>query len=183
VTLFEFGRTINCACGERVGLEKQINLSPQKELKFFADVMLHRLVRLLRALGFDTAWEDAIKDDELVRRSLFEHRHLLTLDRRLSNEWTVGNILLLESEETREQLRQVVEKYLISRPKALFTRCMVCNTPLRPARPREISDVPEPIQQIQSKFLYCSNCSKAYWDGSHTDRMRAVFDSIFKELR
>jgi DNA-directed RNA polymerase subunit RPC12/RpoP len=67
VTLFEFGRTIDCACGGRVGFKHRINLSKDSEkIKFFADVNVARLVRWLRAIGIDTVWEDAISDEDLI---------------------------------------------------------------------------------------------------------------------
>ena len=181
VTLFQFGRTINCACGERVGLEKRIEL-PKAELRFFADVMMHRLVRWLRAMGFDTAWEDAIPDSELVRRSFIEHRHILTLDRRLPVEWRVDNILLLNSEDSLQQFREVVSHFELKPPKQLFTRCLLCNTELRPAAPANVAEqVPESIRHIQHDFRYCSNCRKVFWQGSHTGRMSAAIENIFAE--
>lgn len=181
VTLFQFGRTINCACGEHVRLEKRIEL-PRAELRFFADVMVHRLVRWLRALGFDTAWEDAIPDAELVRRSFIERRNILTLDRRLPVEWRIGNILLLRNETPLQQLREIVSHFDIKRPPKLFTRCLICNSELRTADPQDIAaQVPEPIQRSEQNFRYCPTCRKVFWTGSHTDRMRAAIENIFAE--
>lgn len=181
VTLFQFGRTINCACGERVGLEKRIEL-PKAELRFFADVMMHRLVRWLRAMEFDTVWEDAIPDAELVRRAFIEHRHILTLDRRLPVEWRVGNILLLKSDDPLEQLREAVSHFDLKPPKQLFTRCLICNTGLRPAAPDDIAEqVPEPVRLAQHDFRWCPRCRKVFWNGSHTDRMRSAIQNIFAE--
>jgi len=180
VTLFQFGRTINCACGARVGLESRLSLRAEAELKFFADVMMHRLVRWLRMLGFDTAWEDAIKDADLVRRAVVEERQILTLDRRLPHEWRVGNVLLLSSDDAFEQLREVVERFEIQRPRRFFTRCLVCNTKLRAASESEITEqVPDKIREWQSEFRHCPNCKKVYWAGSHTDRMLAAVESLF----
>jgi len=180
VTLFQFGRTINCACGERVGLENRIEVPKTAELRFFADVMMHRLVRWLRMLGFDTAWEDAIGDGDLVRRALTEHRYILTLDRKLPHEWRVGNVLLLSSETPLEQLREVVSRFEIKPPERLFTRCLVCNTPLRPAKREQIEkQVPENVRSRHVDFRDCPNCRKVYWAGSHTERMRAAIEDIF----
>jgi uncharacterized protein with PIN domain len=180
VTLFQFGRTINCACGERVGLENRITLPETGELRFFADVMMHRLVRWLRMLGFDTAWEDAIKDADLVRRAITEERQILTLDRRLTHEWRVGNVLLLKSDEPLNQLREVISRFEIKRPKRLFTRCLVCNTPLQKAPGEQVdAQAPDNVRRRHDDFRYCPNCCKVYWAGSHTDRMLAAIESIF----
>jgi uncharacterized protein with PIN domain len=136
VTLFQFGRTIDCACGERVGFETRICLPHNIEITFFADVMVGRLTRWLRAIGIDTAWEDAIPDGELVRRSVVENRYILTLDRRLPEERRVGNVLLLKSRNPFEQFRETVVHFNLRRPKEFFTRCLVCNNLLRQAKRR-----------------------------------------------
>lgn len=127
VTLFQFGRTINCACGERVGFEHKINLSAEKEIKFFADVNVARLVRWLRAIGIDTVWEDAISDADLIRRAIEEKRFVLTLDKIILKEFRADNILLLKSEKPLEQFREVVKHFEIEKPEKLFTRCLACN--------------------------------------------------------
>lgn len=180
-TLFQFGKTINCACGERVGFENRIVLPNNAELRFFADVMVSRLVRWLRALGIDTIWEDRIADGDLVRRALAEHRWILTLDKGLPEEWRVGNVLLLKSEEPLEQLREIAERFRLEMPGKLFTRCLICNTELRPAKENEIVElVPENIRQNQIDFRFCQTCAKVYWNGSHTDRMKTAIESVLK---
>lgn len=181
VTLFQFGKTINCACGERVGLENRIVLPPQIELRFFADVMIHRLVRWLRALGIDTIWEDRIADAELVRRSLLEHRWILTLDKKLVEEWRVGNVFLLKHEETFGQLGEIVQRFNLKLTDLNFNRCLICNTLLRTARDEEIAaaELPENVRKNQSNFQFCPTCSKIYWRGSHIGRMQKALEKIF----
>jgi uncharacterized protein with PIN domain len=181
VTLFQFGRTINCACGERVGLEHRLNLAADAGLKFFVDVMAASVVKWLRAIGIDTVWEDAIADKDLVRRAIAENRFVLTLDKRLPEEWRADNILLLKSERSIEQFRQIIEHFKIKKPKELFTRCLGCNTPLRRADAQEtaISAVPHVLAN-QEIFQYCPTCNKVFWQGSHTRRMRAAIDEAFK---
>jgi hypothetical protein len=180
VTLFQFGRTINCACGERVGFEHKINLPENEEIKFFADVMTARLVKWLRAIGFDTAWEDAISDGELVKRSIEENRFILTLDKKLTVHWRVDNVLLLESEDVFEQFRQTIEHFKIKKPKKFFTRCLVCNALLREMKAGEITEnLPPDVRENQAAFHYCPNCGKVFWEGSHTRRMRLKIQDLF----
>jgi uncharacterized protein len=182
VTLFQFGRTINCACGERVGFEHRLNLPANEEIKFFADVNVARVVRWLRAIGIDTTWEDAISDKDLVLKAINENRFVLTLDKRLLDEWRVDNVLLLKSENPLAQFGEIIRHFKIAKPEKLFTRCLVCNTSLRAASSAEIaSDVPPRVLEHQKTFYFCPRCNKVYWQGSHTERMRAAIEEIFNE--
>ncbi len=183
VTLFEFGRTINCACGERVGFEHKLVLPEAGEIKFFADVNVARLVRWLRAIGIDTWWEDAISDANLVRRAIRENRFVLTLDKRLTQEWRTDNVLLLKSEKPLEQFAQVVGHFKLKLPAEFFTRCLVCNSLLKSASAEEIAaNAPPRIRASQEEFSYCPNCEKIYWEGSHTRRMRTAVEDVFNRL-
>ncbi len=183
MTLFEFGRTINCTCGERVGFEHKLVLPKPDEIKFFADVNVARLVRWLRAIGIDTAWEDAISDEDLVRRAIRENRFVLTLDKRLTQEWRTDNVLLLTSEKPLEQFAQVVGHFKLKLPAEFFTRCLVCNSLLKSASAEEIAaNAPPRIRASQEEFSYCPNCEKIYWEGSHTRRVRTAVEDVFSRL-
>ena len=180
MTLFQFGRTISCACGARVGFEHRVNLSADNEIRFFADVMVARVVRWLRAIGIDTIWEDAIADHDLVKRAIEEKRFILTLDKPLIKEWRVDNVLLLQSENPHQQFQQIIRHFEIKKPEEFFTRCLVCNTLLRRASAEEIAaGAPPDVRQNQETFDYCPHCNKIYWQGSHTRRMRATIEKIF----
>jgi hypothetical protein len=180
VTLFEFGRTIDCTCGNRVGFEHRLILPETGEIKFFADVNVARLVRWLRAVGIDTIWEDAIADADLVRRAIRENRFVLTLDKKLKKEWRVGNILLLESDKPLEQFAQVVRHFDLKLPDELFKRCLVCNTILRTASADEVEKgAPPGVREMRNEFYFCPNCRRVYWNGSHAKRMRAAIDEIY----
>lgn len=182
VTLFQFGRTINCACGERVGFEHKLNLPRDEKIKFFADVMAARLVKWLRAMGIDTAWQDAVSDKDLVRNAIEENRFILTLDKKLTEEWRVDNVLQLESENVFAQLRQVIEHFNLKMPENLFTRCLVCNTPLRKIKPESVTgDLPSNVLKTHDKFRFCDVCDKFFWEGSHALRMRRVIENLFGE--
>ncbi|MFQ5538602.1 MAG: Mut7-C RNAse domain-containing protein [Gemmatimonadota bacterium] len=177
VTLFQFGRTIHCTCGARVGKEKRLAPPlPATEPRFIADAMLGRLARWLRILGFDTAYDPEIADEDLVRRSLAEGRHILTRDRRLCDEWQVSNCVILESEHVDAQVRQIVTRMRLASAIRLFlfSRCPVCNALLVPlpedeARPR----APPCVAERHHTFAHCPECDRVYWEGSHTERMRA----------
>lgn len=181
VSLFPFGRTIHCTCGSRVGLEHRRGPPVESELpRFIADAMLGRLARWLRTLGYDTAYDDAIADDDLVRRAWVEGRHILTRDRRLFEEWRIEGVLI-RSDKTLEQLREVVAALGLRRPSRLFTRCRVCNGALRSAEREAVADrVPPRVWQREESFIECGECGRVYWEGSHTERMRQVVETVFE---
>ena len=178
VTLFQFGRTIHCTCGSRVGLEPRIRpVSSGHELRFMADAMLGRLARWLRILGCDVTFEPEIPDAELVRRALEEERVILTRDRALPEEWRLPQVLIVESEAPLLQLQQVVRGFELDWRARLFTRCSRCNTELETVAHEDVATrVPPRIFSEQERFLRCASCERIYWGGSHSERMRRVLD-------
>lgn len=175
VTLFQFGRTIDCTCGTRVGLEAK-SPAPRRardEPRFFADAMLGRLARWLRTIGYDTEYASDIDDGDLVRRAAEEERTVLTRDRGLPTEWWIRAYLIVESDAPLEQLAQVVQHFGLAWRGRLFRRCVLCNVELEemPAADAQAL-VPPRVSQAQRTFARCPACERIYWEGSHTQRMR-----------
>lgn len=201
VTLFQFGRTISCTCGTRVGPEKRIpspyergrwdvegtssGTGVSRRPRFLADAMLGRLARWLRALGYDTVFEPEIQDGVAVRRALEEDRILLTRDRNLHREWRIEAIVVLRSNHPDLQLQELREKVDVHlRRDRLFTRCLRCNTLLEPISPSEAAArVPPRIRKANHSFRRCPACDGTFWDGSHTSRMREKFQSLLGDPR
>lgn len=187
VTLFQFGRTIDCTCGERVGVEPATRerCSPHR---FFADSMVERLARWLRMFGFDCAHEASIDDDDLVRRALEEHREILTRDRSLPEEWRVPSIHLLAARTPLRQLAEVIERFDLAQGVSLLSRCSRCNVELKNVRSEELvaeeADVkagrlpPADVLESQDVLARCPSCERIYWEGSHTERIRAVAERL-----
>lgn len=184
VTLFQFGRTIHCTCGSRVGtakLERTLDRDP--ELRFFCDAMLGRLARWLRTLGYDTAYEPEIDDAQLIRRAIEEERVLLTRDRGLAEAWRIEGCLVLATDDPLEGLAQVDRHFELGWPRPLFRRCLDCNRVLEQASPSEIErSVPERVRRRESEFRRCPGCERIYWEGSHTRRMRRRLEETLGRL-
>jgi uncharacterized protein with PIN domain len=184
VTLFEFGRTIWCACGRRVGLTRREHRRPGAERRFVADAMLGRLARWLRLLGFDCAWEADVADEALVRRAVDEGRTVLSRDRALPEEWRIAGIHLVRAEKVREQLAEVLDAFDLAPEIELLSRCSECNAPLRPATEREVARrVPPRVLERHDVFSACPECGRVYWEGTHTDRIRRFVDELLREGR
>jgi uncharacterized protein with PIN domain len=187
ITLFAYGRTIECACGTRVGRDLKVlhrfDIEMPVTLRFIADVMLGRLARWLRVLGFDTCYETGIEDADLVRCSIDEQRVLLTRDRALPREWWIDSCLLVESEHPMEQVRQVVRHFDLPWRDRLFTRCTICNELLTGIdREAVIGRVPEVVCERAEAFVICPGCERIYWSGSHVERMRRRLEATFAVL-
>lgn len=185
VTQFEFGRTIQCTCGARVGMEHRARPLAEPH-RFAADAMLGRLARWLRALGYDVAYDSALDDGALVRLAFEERRTLLTRDRRLCEEWRIRGCVVVDARRPAGQLREVAERFGLDRDwqRRLFTRCMVCNTPLENVAEEAVEHaLPGGPHAPEGPFAWCPACGRIYWEGQHTRRMRRFLDRVFEEGR
>ncbi|MFW6331304.1 MAG: Mut7-C RNAse domain-containing protein [Gemmatimonadota bacterium] len=155
--------------------------------RFVADAMLGRLARWLRALGFDVVADQGLDDDDLARLARQQNRHLLTRDRRLCAERAhPGWCILLHTHKPAAQLAELDARIGIFSTgwrERTFSRCMVCNTPLAPATHAEVrDDLPDDVRddpRVRSAgFRRCPGCGRAYWEGSHTRRMRRWLERV-----
>ncbi|GHA83518.1 Mut7-C RNAse domain-containing protein [Modicisalibacter luteus] len=150
--------------------------------RFLADAMLGRLARWLRVLDFDTVFDPAIDDPELVALADTEGRILLTRDRHLVEYLQPARSVLITRDAPLEQLRQVIETCRLEPPPALFTRCMVCNTPLRHATEDEAATLqPGRARTLPGPVWRCPGCLRVYWPGTHTWRMRETLQQALPE--
>jgi uncharacterized protein with PIN domain len=140
--------------------------------KFIADVMVGKLARWLRVLGIDVVYSNAFEDDDIVRIAGKEHRIILTRDTRLAARHMDTRCLLIESDDYRMQLRQVIEAFDLKNF-SIFSRCLDCNTVLQDVDKESVFDkVPPYVYLTQTKFAQCSSCGRVYWHGTHADEMQ-----------
>jgi uncharacterized protein with PIN domain len=180
VTLFEFGRTLWCTCGSRVGIEPRIRWGVAgAEVRFSADAMLGKLAHWLRLLGFDCAYENDIADAELVRRAIEQGRVVLTRDRALPDEWRAPDICVVRAVQTFEQLGEVVRRFDLSGLVRLFTRCSECNRRLTVTAAADLRGrVPARILATHEPLRECTGCRRVYWRGSHTRHIQRVVEQL-----
>jgi uncharacterized protein len=93
-----------------------------------ADRMLARLARWLRLCGVDITFDKRVGGAEMLHAARHDRRFVLTRDKRLR---TAPDALYLTSEQVREQLREVLNRFGINPQRSAFTRCTRCNSLLR----------------------------------------------------
>jgi uncharacterized protein with PIN domain len=147
-------------------------------LRFLVDENAARLVRWLRLIGCDTLFVPAVDDAALVERARSEQRVLLTRDRGLLARRPIATGVvrgvLLASDDTWQQLEQVVRLFHLDPRAAPFTRCASCNARLEAASPQEARPhVPPFIAATHRAFMRCPHCNHYYWPGTHWQKVTA----------
>lgn len=139
------------------------------------DEMLGRLARFMRILGYDTEYARDLTDEEIRARAVREERTLLTRDSALARR--TPHAIAVVATDLRGQLAELwgARPDLGRVPR--FDRCTKCNGPLEPLEGRVALDIgvpPRVVHRLQDHGLYrCAHCGQPYWEGSHTERIRA----------
>jgi uncharacterized protein len=139
--------------------------------RFAADFMLGRLAKWLRIIGQDVIYGRHLTGYGLIRAARAENRLILTRDRSLKKKQPPA-FLLIESDQFREQLRQVIQAYGLTVGENLFTRCVECNSMLQPRSKETLEKlVPTYVFATQEKFSWCPTCRRIYWPATHLEKM------------
>jgi uncharacterized protein len=142
------------------------------EYTFIADVHLGKLAKLLRMLGFDTAYNNTYNSAQLVLIAAEQNRILLSRNKDIAT--MVGaRTLVISSEKPIEQLKQVIESFHLHSLAIPFTRCLVCNGIVKRVRKEAIQDrLEQNTNAFYNEFWQCTSCRRIYWRGSHYERMK-----------
>ncbi len=141
-------------------------------MKFIADVMLGRLAKRLRLLGFDVLYDRTLDDNGIICLSLQEDRVILTRDTGLAARPLASRNIFVKSDDVREQIEQVLSAIPPEGGSVPLSRCSACNRPLTDAPKPEIRDsVPGYVYDKYHVFLRCMSCGRVYWRGTHVSRM------------
>lgn len=151
-------------------------------MRFVADAMLGRLARWLRFLGYDVLYRPDISDAHLIRIAREEDRCLLTRDTRLAARKGINSCLLIHSNDTSAQLREIKDSGLLGHTPPL-SRCVACNGRLvAVSHAREVRNlVPEHVYLSTNVFHRCGDCGRIYWQGTHQMRFREKLKDILQE--
>ncbi len=165
-----------------VDITRDSELKPgfKQGIKFLVDVNVGKLAKLLRMLGYDTAYHPEWKDKEIAEIACRENRVVLSKDKGLLKR---GQILwgrLLRGKLPQEQFRETVSFFGLCKSENLFSRCLSCNTELVSVEKSQIIHLLEPkTKKYFEQFYRCPSCKKIFWPGSHYAKMRewlAVLD-------
>lgn len=162
----------------------EFRTTPLRVPRFILDVHLGKLASYLRMMGYDAMYWPGFNDDELVSISIHEARTLLSKDRRMLEHRMLTRAYLIEAVDPKEQLIEVLDRFMLINQARPFTRCIVCNTRLMPVEKKRVeSQLPERVREDFAEFLFCPFCEKAYWKGSHYKRMTAFIEEVRQRLR
>lgn len=166
---------------EALDVSPVLRLRPQplRDTRFFADAQLGRLARYLRLLGFDTLYENSIRDADLVQRAADGRRIILSRDRALLIRRAVTHGCHIRQDNPVEQLAHVVRRCDLAKVSHPFTRCMECNDQIRPVTKQEVIALLEPETAVSfDEFWRCPGCERIYWKGSHYERLAKLVAGV-----
>ena len=144
-------------------------------LLFLADAHLGGLARFLRMLGFDTLYDNAYDDREILRLAVRDRRAVLTRDRELLKCREIARGCFVHELKPEAQLREVAARFGLAKRMRPFTLCLHCNLSLEALeRSVALAHVPPGIAQRYEAFVRCPGCKRVYWEGSHWERMREM---------
>ena len=136
-----------------------------------ADVMVGRLARWLRILGFDVLYSNRYTDAEIVHIAAAEQRTVLTRDRGLAAQLGADAVIFVHDDDLDSQVAEVLQRLRGSELR-IYSRCPECNDPLRTVDRENVFDrVPPYVYLTQTAFAECRSCGRIYWRGTHAGRI------------
>ena len=154
--------------------------APIRNSRFILDVHLGKLAKYLRMAGFDTFYQNNLRDDEIINRSVKENRIILTRDIGILKNSMVTKGYFIRSQNPGEQLKETILRFQLQSSIKFLSRCIECNGIIEEADKKEIEKHLKPgTNRDFDKFYRCTGCGRIYWEGSHFDRMK----EYYKELK
>ncbi|MCK4661388.1 MAG: Mut7-C ubiquitin/RNAse domain-containing protein [Bacteroidales bacterium] len=157
----------------------QLRAKPLRKIKFILDVHFGKLSKYLRLLGFDCFYINDIDDNEIINIAIKEKRIILTRDKGLLKNMNVTHGYWVRSQDSIEQLKEIVKRFHLDSLIKPFYRCIVCNGIIEKAsKEKIISELQPNTIKYYDDFYKCSLCGKIYWKGSHYEKMKQFVDKI-----
>ena len=144
---------------------------PPMEDRFATEAMLGKLAKWLRMMGYDVLYQRSNREEDLVRLMAGGRR---LLSRRMEAQARHAGAILIRSDHVGEQLSELKSLGCLKPDRSrFFTRCLLCNVPLKQADPEAArSSLPDYVfQENLSGIRFCPECGRFFWPGTHRDRM------------
>jgi uncharacterized protein with PIN domain len=146
---------------------------------FMVDINVGKLASLLRMVGIDTWYYPELAEAELARQAAAHDRILLSRNRDLLRRKIITWGHLVRAEQPEDQLVEIIILYGLQGVLNPFSRCLECNTLLRPVDKSAILHQLEPLTiKYYHQFKRCPDCGRIYWRGSHHRHMQELMTRI-----
>ncbi len=160
--------------------------------EFIADAMLLKLARWLRILGAKTDYVPSSMQDSQILKLMLEKKNqnkiLLTQDVQLHERAKLrgfGSFLVPREVSVEGQVAAILREFHLSLSDfPAKTLCPSCNGALRIVKKSEVKEkVHENVYKSHRKFWLCEGCGKAYWEGTHWERIGEAAQRIKNLLK
>jgi uncharacterized protein with PIN domain len=95
---------------------------------------------------------------------------VLTRDHEIAATGLPIRVVLVEGDRVTDQLRHVVRALGLPTDGPLFTRCLLCNTPVTNVPREKVQGrVPPYVFATERCFAECPDCGRVYWAGTHVE--------------
>jgi uncharacterized protein len=145
-------------------------------MRFACDVMLGKLAKYLRILGFDATYPLV----DVALSELYDQEDPRVFLTRRRKAFAYERTVYIRLENVREQLKEVKEliKPFID-PDKVLSRCINCNVLLTDVEKETIEHrVPEFVFHTYTAFKVCPRCDRVYWAGTHANHMSQLIEEI-----
>ncbi|MCK5254763.1 MAG: hypothetical protein KAQ81_01980 [Deltaproteobacteria bacterium] len=143
-----------------------------ENIRFVADVMVGKLAKWLRVLGYDTHYQPNYSP-EAIDAFVREGRILLTRHKRRAEK--LGNAAVsIRGNQVSEQLMELKRELQLEPARSTwFSRCLICNAILKLACEGVAGEkIPEYVlYQNRTNISFCPLCGRHFWPGSHRAKM------------
>lgn len=150
-------------------------------LRFCADVHLGKPSRLLRMLGFDTAYKKVLSKEELYSIARNERRILLSRDSSFPGLSEIDSFFI-KKPDSEIQVSEMIDRFDLRAYLNLFSWCLYCHEILEKPAKAAIEEFLLPSTKASfSEFRKCPPCKRVYWKGSHYERMSRLVEKLKNE--
>ncbi len=149
--------------------------------RFLAFGELKPLVKRLRMIGVDCAYDGGISLPNAIQSAICENRILLTTTSIASSIRL--KVVKIPEINPDEQFKILLIEYPILRRGEHLSICLVCNEKLKLYNGEtSVTIVPNSVFIRNLALLWCPKCTRIFWDGSHTERMRQKIKMLLNSI-